>query len=108
MLSNLRSVISFTVNAAISLFLDMVIHPQSTTGQLDLELLVSSANTVKSVGLLSASTQEEGVRVHAVSDLIMWMVWLGSCAINKAKEEPRDGHRSQLYSEIPNPNRNMA
>ncbi|KAF6815522.1 fungal specific transcription factor, partial [Colletotrichum plurivorum] len=87
------SVIFFTVNAAISLFLDMLIHPQSATGQLDLELLISSANTVRSVGLPLAPTREEGVRVQAVSDFIMWMVWLGSCAITKAREEPRDTHR---------------
>ncbi|KAF4815655.1 putative transcriptional regulatory protein [Colletotrichum siamense] len=82
---SLWSCIHHATNAAISLFLDMVIHPYSPNGSLDLELLISAANTIKSLAN-RVRTSVEADRVQETGDFFMWLMWLGSCAIAKAKE----------------------
>ncbi|KAK6218495.1 fungal specific transcription factor [Colletotrichum tabaci] len=81
--------IFYTTNAAISLFLNIVIHPEEVDGQLDLELLISAANTLRMIKPRGA-VPDEGARIQQHSDFIMWLVWLGSCAITKQREE--NGH----------------
>ncbi|OHF03988.1 fungal specific transcription factor domain-containing protein [Colletotrichum orchidophilum] len=76
----------YATNAAISLFLNMIIHPEDSDGQLDLELLISAANAIRTA-IPSASTHDESTRIQRTSDFIMWLTWLGSCAITKSKEE---------------------
>lgn len=84
-----RFLIFYTTNAAISLFLNIVIHPEEVDGQLDLELLISAANTLRVIKPRGA-VPDEGARIQQHSDFIMWLVWLGSCAITKQREE--NGH----------------
>ncbi|KAE9571855.1 hypothetical protein CGMCC3_g11978 [Colletotrichum fructicola] len=86
---SLWSCIHHATNAAISLFLDMIIHPCSSNGSLDLELLISAANTIKSLAN-RVRTPVEADRVQETGDFFMWLMWLGSCAIAKAKEAPFD------------------
>ncbi|KXH46486.1 fungal specific transcription factor [Colletotrichum nymphaeae SA-01] len=76
----------YATNAAIALFLNMIIHPEDADGQLDLELLISAANAIR-VAISRASTREESTRIQRTSDFIMWLMWLGSCAITKSQEE---------------------
>ncbi|KAK2016078.1 fungal-specific transcription factor domain-containing protein [Colletotrichum eremochloae] len=77
--------IFYTTNAAISLFLNIIIHPEEAEGQLDLELLISAANTIRMVKPRAAVTGE-GKRIQQHSEFIMWLVWLGSCAITKSRD----------------------
>ncbi|KAK1985695.1 fungal-specific transcription factor domain-containing protein [Colletotrichum cereale] len=77
--------IFYTTNAAISLFLNIIIHPEEADGQLDLELLISAANTIRILKRRVAVTGEE-TRIQQYSEFIMWLVWLGSCAITKARD----------------------
>lgn len=61
-------------------------HPLFTQAQLDLELLISAANLIR--GIQShALTKREMDRVQETSNFIMRLVWLGSCAVTKAKRE---------------------
>ncbi|KXH26303.1 fungal specific transcription factor [Colletotrichum simmondsii] len=76
----------YATNAAIALFLNMIIHPEDADGQLDLELLISAANAIR-IAIPRASTREESTRIQRTSDFIMWLMWLGSCAITKSQEE---------------------
>ncbi|KAK2027934.1 hypothetical protein LX32DRAFT_416725 [Colletotrichum zoysiae] len=77
--------IFYTTNAAISLFLNIIIHPEEADGQLDLELLISAANTIRIMKPRAAVTGE-GTRIQQHSEFIMWLVWLGSCAITKSRD----------------------
>ncbi|KAF3805743.1 hypothetical protein GCG54_00005107 [Colletotrichum gloeosporioides] len=86
---SLWSCIYHATNAAISLFLDMVIHPYSPNGSFDLELLISAANTITSLASRARSPIEAD-RVQETGDFFMWLMWLGSCAIARAKEAPLD------------------
>ncbi|OHW99211.1 fungal specific transcription factor [Colletotrichum incanum] len=83
--------IFYTTNAAISLFLNIIIHPEEEDGQLDLELLISAANTIRKTKPRVA-VPSEGTRIQEHSDFIMWLVWLGSSAITKEGEKDRQ-HR---------------
>ncbi|GKT66956.1 fungal specific transcription factor [Colletotrichum tofieldiae] len=80
--------IFYTTNAAISLFLNIIIHPEEEDGQLDLELLISAANTIRKTKP-RVSVPDEGTRIQEHSDFIMWLVWLGSSAITKEGEGNR-------------------
>ncbi|KAK1579345.1 fungal-specific transcription factor domain-containing protein [Colletotrichum navitas] len=77
--------IFYTTNASISLFLNMIIHPEEADGQLDLELLISTANTIR-IMKPRAAVPGEGTRIQQHSEFIMWLVWLGSCAITKRRD----------------------
>lgn len=74
---------SYFVTAVITLFLDIIIHPLGPQARNDLEILITAANTVRSMsghGL----TENEVTRVEGESKFAMRLVWLGSCAITKA------------------------
>lgn len=74
-----------------SLFLNIVIHPFDPQAQLDLELLMSAANALRSIPAHNL-TQFDIARVQEESKFVMRLVWLGTCAIAKAdrakKAEP--------------------
>ncbi|KAJ6068265.1 uncharacterized protein N7446_005302, partial [Penicillium canescens] len=74
---------SYFATAAMSLFLNIVIHPLDPQAQLDLELLMSAANTVRSIPARNL-TQAEITRIHEESKFVMRLVWLGTCAMTKA------------------------
>jgi hypothetical protein len=74
---------SYFTTAAMSLFLNIVIHPLDPQAQLDLELLMSAANTMRSIPARNL-TQAEIARVHEESKFVMRLVWLGTCAMTKA------------------------
>ncbi|KAL0766525.1 hypothetical protein CaCOL14_010970 [Colletotrichum acutatum] len=87
LLSQLIGLLMFyATNAAIALFLNMIIHPEDTDGQLDLELLISAANAIRTA-IPRTPTREESTRIQRTSDFIMRLMWLGSCAITKSQEE---------------------
>lgn len=65
-----------------SLFLNIVIHPLDPQAQLDLELLMSAANTMRSIPARNL-TQVEVARVQEESKFVMRLVWLGTCAMTK-------------------------
>lgn len=71
-----------------SLFLNIVIHPLDAQVQLDLELLISAANSIRSIPM-HAMTQSETDLAQQLSNFVMRLVWLGSCAVMKAKRENR-------------------
>lgn len=74
---------SYFFTAVITLFLDIIIHPLGPQARNDLEILISAANTVRSIpghGL----TENEVTRVEGESKFAMRLVWLGTCAITKA------------------------
>lgn len=74
-----------------SLFLNIVIHPLDPQAQLDLELLMSAANTMRSIPARNL-TQGEIARVHEESNFVMRLVWLGTCAMTKADREKKAEH----------------
>ncbi|KXH40478.1 fungal specific transcription factor [Colletotrichum salicis] len=76
----------YSTNAAIALFLNMIIHPEDSDGQLDLELLISAVNAIRTA-IPRAPIRDESTRIQKTSDFIMWLMWLGSCAITKSQEE---------------------
>lgn len=68
------------------MFLDILIHPTGPIARLDLERLISAANVIR--GFPSQDlTEEQSLRVAELSDWVMYLVWLGSCAITKANSE---------------------
>lgn len=86
-----RFIIFYPATAAMSLFLNMVIHPLDDDVHLDLERLVSSANVIRSIPTQDL-TDEEIRLVRDVRDFIMGLVWLGTSAITKANSEERGEH----------------
>ena len=83
-----RLIISYLATAAMSLFLNIIIHPLDPPAQLDLETLISAANAVRNTPVLN-STLGERFRLQDVSDFVMRLVWLGTCAVTKAARENR-------------------
>ncbi|PYH91068.1 hypothetical protein BO71DRAFT_360203 [Aspergillus ellipticus CBS 707.79] len=75
--------------AAMSLFLNIIIHPLDSESRLDLELLISSANIVQNIPA-HALTQNEVTRVQEIGSFMMRLVWLGTCAMTKAEKDKRD------------------
>lgn len=71
-----------------SLFLDIVIHPLGPQAQLDLELLISAANTMRSMPVRTL-TKSEIDRVQEICNFMMRLVWLGTCAVMKAEKNER-------------------
>lgn len=71
-----------------SLFLNIVIHPLDTQAQLDLEHLISAANTLRSIPV-PTSTQRDIDLAQEASNFVMRLVWLGTCAVTKAEREKK-------------------
>ncbi|CAI7570065.1 unnamed protein product [Penicillium bialowiezense] len=79
----IRFIVSYLTTAAMSLFLNIVIHPLDPQAQHDLETLISVSNTVRnSIG--NDLTQPETSRLQEASGFVMRLVWLGTCAVTKA------------------------
>jgi hypothetical protein len=74
------------MTAALAIFLDIVIHPLGPQAQIDLELLMSAANTIKSIPSLNLAHNDIS-HVKEESKFVMRLVWLGTCAITKADRE---------------------
>ncbi|KAJ5295538.1 hypothetical protein N7508_010359 [Penicillium antarcticum] len=81
---------SYFTTAAMSLFLDIVIHPFNPQAQLDLELLMSAANTMRSLATCKL-TQSEVARVQEESKFVLRLVWLGTCAMTTADRAKKTG-----------------
>ncbi|KAJ5653952.1 hypothetical protein N7490_000955, partial [Penicillium lividum] len=85
----LRFVTFYSSTAALSLFLNIVIHPLDSQSRLDLELLISAANMIRNIPV-RALTQGEVARVQDIGSFVMRLVWLGTCAVTKAEKEECD------------------
>ncbi|CAG7951517.1 unnamed protein product [Penicillium olsonii] len=83
-----RLIVPYLTTAAMSLFLNILIHPLDHTAQLDLETLISVANTVRNT-LGGESTHGERSLLQGTSDFVMRLVWLGTCAVTKATRTER-------------------
>ncbi|KAJ5083331.1 hypothetical protein N7456_012758 [Penicillium angulare] len=81
-----RLITFYSIPAALSLFLNIVIHPIDPQVQLDLELLMSAANSIRSIPM-STLTGNEIDLIHHIGDFAVRLVWLGSCAVMKAKRQ---------------------
>ena len=81
-------IVPYLTTAAMSLFLNILIHPLDHTAQLDLETLISVANTVRNT-LGGESTHGERSLLQGTSDFVMRLVWLGTCAVTKATRTER-------------------
>ncbi|KAJ5329628.1 hypothetical protein N7452_010018 [Penicillium brevicompactum] len=78
----IRFIMSYLTTAAMSLFLNIVIHPLDPQAQLDLEALMSVSNAVRKT-ISSDSTEDEKCRLSEASDFVMRLVWLGTSAVTK-------------------------
>lgn len=81
-----RLIVSYLTTAAMSLFLNIIIHPLDHMAQMDLETMISVANTICNTHG-NESTQGERCRLQETSDFVMRLVWLGTCAVTKARRE---------------------
>ncbi|KAJ5746001.1 hypothetical protein N7520_011183 [Penicillium odoratum] len=84
-----RFVTLYSSTAALSLFLNIVIHPLDSQSRLDLELLISAVNMIRNIPV-RALTQGEITRVQETGSFVMRLVWLGTCAVTKAEKEECD------------------
>ncbi|KAJ5667890.1 uncharacterized protein N7477_006460 [Penicillium maclennaniae] len=87
-----RFLTSYLTTAVMSLFLNIVIHPFDPQAQIDLELLMSAANTLRSIPARHM-TQGDIARVQEESKFVMRLVWLGTCAMAKA-DRPKEAKAS--------------
>ncbi|KAJ5604582.1 hypothetical protein N7510_009736 [Penicillium lagena] len=83
-----RFITFYSNTACMSLFLNIVIHPLDAQAQLDLELLISAANSMRSIPVHNL-TQREIDRVQETSNFVMRLMWLGTCAVMKAAREKK-------------------
>ncbi|KAJ5987153.1 hypothetical protein N7451_011518, partial [Penicillium sp. IBT 35674x] len=81
-----RFITAYSATAATSLFLNIVIHPLNKQAQRDLELLISAANMIRNMPMVTL-TQREASLIQETASLVMRLVWLGSCAVTKAERE---------------------
>lgn len=72
-----------------SLFLNIVIHPLDAQASLDLELLISAANLIRNMSVRTLM-QSEIDCVQELSNFVMRLVWLGTCAVTKAQKEQKE------------------
>jgi hypothetical protein len=85
-LSFYRIITSYSTTAAITLFLDIVIHPLGPQAQPDLELLISTANTMRSMPVCTL-TKIDIDRLQEICNFVIRLVWLGTCAVMKAEKK---------------------
>ncbi|KAJ5553258.1 hypothetical protein N7494_002636 [Penicillium frequentans] len=81
-----RFITAYSTTAATSLFLNIVIHPLDKQAQRDLELLISAANMIRNMPMVTL-TQRETNLIQETASFVMRLVWLGSCAMTKAERE---------------------
>ncbi|CAI4214058.1 unnamed protein product [Parascedosporium putredinis] len=74
--------------AAMSLFVNIIIHPLAPLAQKDLELLASSVGISQTVSSgVGKGTEEEMGYLQAMNEFIMELVRLANCAMWKARNE---------------------
>lgn len=74
-----------------TLFFNVLLHPLDTQAKLDLGLLSSAADLIRSMPIRRLTRYEIG-HLKMVDDFIAELIRLGNCAISKAKrEEEREG-----------------
>ncbi|KAI2787505.1 hypothetical protein POX_f07872 [Penicillium oxalicum] len=81
-----RFVTLYSQVAALTLFLNIIIHPLDARSRKDLELLISTSNMISDMPTTSL-TKDELLHVRELSDFVMRLVWLGSCGVTKASRE---------------------
>ncbi|QKX64026.1 uncharacterized protein TRUGW13939_11199 [Talaromyces rugulosus] len=81
-----RFVTFYSTAAALSLLLNIVIHPLDAQSRIDLELLILAANTIRNMPT-QALTKTENSHIRELSKFVMRLVWLGTCAVTKAENE---------------------
>ncbi|OOQ87966.1 hypothetical protein PEBR_15386 [Penicillium brasilianum] len=81
-----RFVTFYSTAAALTLFLNIVIHPLDAQSRIDLELLISAANTIRNMPV-RVLTKIEVSHIRELSKFVMRLVWLGTCAVTKAEKE---------------------
>ncbi|KAJ5890967.1 uncharacterized protein N7473_007195 [Penicillium subrubescens] len=81
-----RFVTFYSTAAALTLFLNIVIHPLDAQSRIDLELLISAANTIRNMPV-QALTKTEVSHIRELSKFVMRLVWLGTCAVTKEERE---------------------
>ncbi|KAJ5806473.1 uncharacterized protein N7503_004075, partial [Penicillium pulvis] len=81
-----RFITAYSTTAATSLFLNIVIHPLDKQAQRDLELLMSAANMIRNMPMVTLTQRETNV-IQETASCVMRLVWLGSCAVTKAERE---------------------
>lgn len=84
-----RPVVRYATPAAITLVLNMLVHPLNEQGQHDLELLISASNLIRCM-TTSPLTPGEVACIKDTNSFIMELVFLGTCAIRKASREEAD------------------
>lgn len=84
-----RPVVRYATPAAITLVLNMLVHPLNEQGQHDLELLISASNLIRCM-TTSSLTPSEVACIKDTNSFIMELVFLGTCAIRKASREETD------------------
>lgn len=77
------SVVRYATPAAITILLEMLVHPRSEQVQSDLELLIAASNSIRRMAT-SMSAPSEVAYIKNTSSFIMELVFLGTCAIRKA------------------------
>ena len=76
-----RFVTFYSTTAAMSLFLNIIIHPYDTQLQCDLEILMSLANAIRSMPRASLP-EDDMCHSEEICIFIMKLVWLGTCAVS--------------------------
>lgn len=84
-----RPVVRYATPAAITLVLNMLIHPLNEQGQHDLELLISASNLIRCM-TTRPLTPNEVACIKDTNSFIMELVFLGTCAIRKAGRDETD------------------
>lgn len=84
-----RPVVRYTTPAAITLVLNMFVHPLNEQGQHDLELLISAANLIRCISTIRLKPSEVAY-IKDTNSFVMELVFLGTCAIRKASREETD------------------
>ncbi|KAJ5937860.1 hypothetical protein N7454_004202 [Penicillium verhagenii] len=81
-----RFITAYSTTAAIPLFLNILTHPLDIQAQQDLELLISAANLIRNMPSATL-TLSESTGIQEIGSFLWRLVWLGSCAVNKAEGE---------------------
>lgn len=77
---------SYPPMAAVSLFVNILIHPMQPEAQPDLEIMASTVSTLQNISL-PAITDEEVDFLQETSEFVAELVRLGNAAIWKARKE---------------------
>ncbi|KAM5372492.1 hypothetical protein ACJZ2D_007530 [Fusarium nematophilum] len=75
--------------AAMSLFMNILIHPVDTQAKNDLEILASAVSIFQNVAVRTL-TNDEIEHIQELNNFVTELVRLGNCAIWKARREERD------------------